>query len=293
MSASPLRLGAVLVAVISCYIWPRAAGADAPRPTAREIATFLPLICDHPRPAATSGTQCAHLIGFPPLVGAGAAIAPPAPAPQLAGIFYGSFTRAGADQAYVTYYSDAVEGHVTNFGGGILFERAHGAWRLVRWYRGGQMDRGVPIPATKPLQLLCLSGYTAQGESDQTVRVQFVPPAGDALAAEPSLLEAHDTRAATFGDKNGCYDDVPKGQAALLGIGFSPTGHERTRSITTSAPPYFAQTQVEYETSADIAARCNGAHSRRVRVTRGTVRFALRSGRVVVIAPVTFYRPAD
>ncbi len=228
-----------------------------------------------------------------PATRAGAAIAPPAPAPQKAGIFYGGFTRAGADQAYVTYYSDAVEGHVTNFGGAILFGRAHGAWRLVRWYRGGQMDRCVPVPATKPLKLLCVSGYTAQGESDQTVRVQFVPPAGDALAAEPSLLEAHDTRAATFGDKNGCYDDVPKGQAALLGIDFSPTAHERMRSIITSAPPYFAQTQVEYETAADVAAACSGAHPRRVRVTRGTVRFALRSGRVVVIAPVTFYRPAD
>jgi hypothetical protein len=149
-----IRLSVALVVAISCYFWPSAAGADAPSPTAREVATFLPLICEHPRRADANDTHCADLIGFPLLVGGGAPSASPAPAPQLAGIFYGSFTRAGANQAYVTYYSDAVEGHVTNFGGGILFERRHGSWALVRWYRGGQMDRCVPVPATKPLKLL-------------------------------------------------------------------------------------------------------------------------------------------
>ncbi len=282
-----------LVAMAAMYycVAPIAARADARQPTAREIATFLPLICEHPRPAADS-TQCARLIAFPALLG-GSPPDGPAPAPRFAAIVYGSFTRAGADQAYVTYYSNSVEGHVTNFGGGILFERTKGVWKLVRWYRGGQMDGCIPIPATNPLKLLCATGYTNQGESDESVLVRSVPATGNALASDPPLLQAHDLRATQYGDKNGCYTDTPKGQAYLLGIGFLPTPHGSWQWIATSSPQYFAETHVQYETGADIAAACSGSHPRKVRETNGIVRFAWRSGRVVMSSPITFYNPPE
>jgi len=57
---------------------------------------------------------------------------------------------------------------------------------------------------------------------------------------------------------------------------------------SSDASPYFAVANVTYETGADIASACTGPHPRKVRTTKGKVRFREAAGKVTAVTPVPF-----
>ncbi len=265
-------LGAIL---FGAAIFAGPAGATPAQPQSRaltpqEAATFLPLACAGSHKGSDGDNHCSKLIGL--------STAGDAPF-ELTAILYGSFSHAGSDQAYVTFFTPSLP-HADNFGGGILFVRANASWRLERWFPGWQMDRCAKVPNTAPQRVLCATGFSGQGETTSSVWVWRVPASGNALVSVgDALLRADDTSGINPEAENGCYSGVPAGRAWLTSI-------ESIEPATT--PPYFAVANVTYETSTDIASACAGTHPRKVRITKGQVRFRAAGGNVTAVTPVPF-----
>ncbi len=253
-----------------------AAGRDTDsRPlTHAERATFLPLVCRSPRIDERGATRCATLVGFDNQ-GRPATDIPIA----LSAVVYGAFSHAGADEAYVTYES-WFEPHAKNFGGGIMFARNGGTWRLRKWYRGWKMDRCVAMPDRRA-QLFCLNRYSGQGDIESYVVVQALPPVDSRdILEDKAVLRATDARGMRLETMSGCFRSVPEGRALLLSID--------TLKRSTH-PGAFAQSAATYETSSDIADACSRGRNRTVRQTHGTVYFrALADGTVVADVPAHF-----
>ena len=243
----------------------------ASRPlTAQEMETFLPLVCARPHKSSDRDNHCSKLNGYPSEGDVAFA---------LTAILYGSFTRAGSDEAYATFFSPNFS-HADNFGGGVLFAHANGSWKLARWFPGWLMDRCTGIPQTAPQLNLCATGFTGQGETTSSVWVWRVPLSGGSLIpVGDALLRADDTSGVSQEAENGCYSGVPRGRAHLTAI----------ESIEpSSVAPYFAVAKVSYETGEDIASACNGAHPRKVRTTQGQVHFREVAGKVTAVTPLPF-----
>lgn len=240
--------------------------------TRKEQKSFFALVCKAPI-RHDKAANCAAIRDYP---GNG-----PGEGPyniSLTAIISGTLTRAGADQAYVTY-ATYFEPHVNNFGGGILFERKKRAWKLVRWYPGGQMDHCLALPSRGAAQFLCQSGYTGQGEVDSSVWLQHVAPTNDRDAitnAMKAVLRAQDGRR-TMNPDYQCDD--ARGQAVLLSV----DGLRRS-----TAQGVFAESPVTYASPVDAAAACRKHDFAHVRETRGTVRFRLRGGAVLAETPAKF-----
>lgn len=164
-----------------------ATSANDPHPiTSAERATFMRLTCGNVAQGIEPGVyRCSPLIGYPRNI--------TAPDFRLSTVAYGAFTRAGADEAYVTY-GTLLEAHMFDFGGGILFDRSGNRWKLVRWYRGGQMDRCVALPGTGIVRMLCLSGYTQEGELLTMVSVRAVPASRVKAGIAPCPFKARPAR---------------------------------------------------------------------------------------------------
>ena len=155
------------------------AATDTRRLTAGERAQFERLLCDKPTMQGNDLT-CATLPGYPGDT-TGATL-------SLDSIAYGSFSEAGADEAYLSY-SSSVEPHANNFGGGVLLTRAGSSWRLVDWYPGGQMDDCLALTGGGKTRMLCLAGYTGQGEADNSIWVRELP-----FDHDIAVLKAQDQR---------------------------------------------------------------------------------------------------
>ncbi|HUB96037.1 MAG TPA: hypothetical protein VL993_08975, partial [Stellaceae bacterium] len=197
---------------------------------------------------------------------------------SLYAIAYGSFTAAGADEAYLSYGS-SVEPHANNFGGGVLLAREGGAWRVVHWYPGGQMDNCLALPAAGKTRMLCLSGWTGQGELDSSLWVKEAP-----FAQDRAVLKAQDQRgvAADHGiAPDICGEDQPA--PLLLSI------DALKRAEDSSA---FAVASIRYATAKDVREACTRTGFARLRVTKGEVKIVVDKGRVKAIAPLRF-APTD
>jgi len=262
--------------LLSCLAHASDSDRDSRPLRAEEQKAFFPLICQK---RYLRENNCAGVIGYPDVS--------PGPGPVsliLNAIAYGSFTQANADQAYVTYAAP-FEPHVDNFGGGILFARAGGKWKLVRWYPGGQMDRCLALPAADVQNMLCLSGYTGQGETDSSVWLQHVPPTNDRDAQAKALtgvLKAQDAREAGGTEPLGNYQCTmkrAKGEAILLSI------DDLKRS---KAPGFFAQSSVSYASARDANAACRKNDFANVEETKGVVRYKLQGAKVIGVGPAKF-----
>ncbi|MDE2183310.1 MAG: hypothetical protein KGJ78_09840 [Alphaproteobacteria bacterium] len=241
-------------------------GADADHDsrhlTAGEQRTFFPLVCQTPIRHQKDST-CAAVSGYP------GAVPDASFNLSLTAVLYGAVTRQGTDEAYVTYAAD-FEPHANNFGGGILFARKAGTWRLVRWYPGGEMDRCLALPGQGPLRFLCLDDYMGQGEADSSVWLRSVP-----VETPTGILKAQDDREASDPD----YQCAAAGKSVLLAI----DGLKRSK-----APGVFAESAVRYAKAQDAAAACRKHNFAHVRETAGVVRYELRRGRVVAVTPEKF-----
>ncbi len=242
--------------------------------SAAEQKNFFPLVCKKQIPHGKDD-NCAGVIGYPD----GAPVEDKTSL-SLDAVVYGSFTQANADQAYVTY-SVSFEPHANDFGGGILFERAAGKWKLVRWYPGGQMDHCLALPVADVQNMLCLTGYTGQGEVDSSVWQRRVPRNGDSgpfWKASIGVLKAQDGRES--GNSNyQCTLKRAKDEAVLLSIG------DLKRS---KAPGFFAESSVIYASARDVGASCRKQQFADVEETKGVVRYKLVGGRVVTVTSAKF-----
>jgi hypothetical protein len=241
-----------------------AAATDTRQLTADERARFERLLCVKPTMQGTDLT-CASLRGYPgdPGATAGATL-------SLDSIAYGSFSKAGADEAYLSYGS-SVEPHANNFGGGVLLARAGSDWRLVDWYPGGQMDDCLALPGEGKTKMLCLAGYTGQGEDDSSVWVRELPFDNDV-----AVLKAQDQRG--MGS-----DPAPEAcsgrEAVLLSI------DALKRAEDTAA---FAVAPITYATAKDVADACKGGRFADVKESKGEAKIVLGQGGAKAITPMPF-----
>jgi hypothetical protein len=258
--------GAALLAVAALAL-PASAASGAPRPlSASESATFLPLVCSGPSVDKNHDHHCKKLLGRK----SGDAVQF-----DLMSIAYGPFTKAGADEAYVTYGS-IDEAHVNNFGGGILFARDGGTWRLAKWFVGKLMEECVRVPGGSTVRMLCYGGYSNMGESDSWIDVAAfkagAPENVTVLRAEHSLEGGLPSR------PNGCKDGIG-GKAMLVTLDVPKPSR---------ADGAFATSSVTYETAANYAKRCAGGA---LHATHGVVKFRDDNGKVMVVTPVPFIEP--
>lgn len=262
-----------------------ATSANDPRPmTQVERAAFMRLTCGNMKQGIEPGIyRCLPLIGYPRDV--------TAPDFRLSTVAYGAFTRVGADQAYATYDTLA-EPHMFDFGGGILFDRSGSAWKLVRWYRGGQMDRCVALPGTGIVRMLCLSGYSQEGEVLTMVSVRAVPASAreswDSAVpvqdhAGPNvfrlLISADDTRNMNPVLLKGSQDcgEPSKYQPRVLSI------DTLQRSAKTG---FFAESKATYVTPKEEYDACKAGAQANVKAEKMTIYYAFRNGEVKVNSPV-------
>jgi hypothetical protein len=249
--------------------------------TSAERATFMRLTCRSATySAATGGHHCSLLIGYSPKAAVDDF--------GLESVAYGSFTRAGADQAYVTY-STMNEPHAYNFGGGILFDRTGGDWQLVRWYPGGQMDRCVSLPGDGRLRMLCLSGFLQEGELSSTVWVRTLPASGDHRALSDAtlvLLSVDDTRnMSSF-----LRPAAPKCRSQA---------DYKTKVILidtlqrSTKPGFFAQSAVTYVTPKEAYDACKTRSWAKIDGQKTTVYYALKNAEVKVDSPIAIGMPDE
>jgi hypothetical protein len=244
------------------------AATDTRNLSAGERAVFERLLCDRPTMQGTDLT-CAALRGYPgdPGATAGATL-------SLDSISYGSFSKAGAEEAYLSYGS-SIEPHANNFGGGVLLTRAGSGWRLVDWYPGGQMDDCLALPGEGRTKMLCLAGYTGQGEEDSSVWVRELP-----FDHDVAVLKAQDQR----GIGNDVAPEVCNGAAAVL---LSIDALKRATD-----PAAFAVASITYATAQDTAEACKRGKFSDVRENKGEVKIVLEQGGAKAITPLTF-APTD
>jgi hypothetical protein len=243
---------------------------DARALTRAEEATFLSLACRRHTPAGGK-VHCIGRIRSPK---------PPLYADeivQLTSLAYGSFTRSGAREAYVSYASSA-EPHVFNFGGGILFERRGNRWAVVRWYPGGQIDGCLALPGGGRTPMLCQSYYGNAGRLSSQITVRRVPPDPH---VDKDVLVARDDRGLVM-NRNEIACDMSRfatGDALLMNV----DGLRRSNN-----PAYFAEADVAYATRADVDDGCGRKQFETVRKTKGIVRFLVHGTTVTVATPVHF-----
>jgi hypothetical protein len=282
-----LRL-CILIRLASAPVIGAISDRDSHHMTEAERATFVGLRCRDATKGIGPGVyRCSRLIGYPRDTAALDF--------RLAAVAYGAFTRAGADQAYVTYYS-LLEAHMFDFGGGVLFDRRGDGWKLVRWYRGGQMDRCVALPGSGIVRMLCLSAYTQEGEQLTMVSVRAVRASAreswdSALPVQAGggsdvfrlLISAVDTR-----NVNSNLSKASQHCGALSEY------QQHVLSIDTlrrsARPGFFAQSEATYITAKQDYEACVAHAWGHMKGTNMTIYYALRNGEVKVESPIAIGR---
>ncbi len=242
------------------------AATDTRRLTADERALFEKLLCDQPTMQGQDLT-CVRLLGYSGQT-AGATL-------SLDSIAFGSFSKAGADEAYLTYGS-SIEPHANNFGGGVLLARAGNSWQLVTWYPGGQMDDCLALPGGGKTKMLCLAGYTGQGEEDSSIWVRELPFDNDI-----AVIKAQDQRG-LGGDVAPSICADPSA-AVLLSIDALKRAAD---------PAVFAVATITYATAGDAAEACKRGKFANVKEQKGEAKVVLDGGNAKAITPLQF-APTD
>lgn len=221
--------------------------------------TFLNLVCAKASgPAGGYAHQCASLPGYPSSDYGGAGLGLGL---TLQNVVYGHLTSATADEAYVTY-EGSFEPHASNYGGGILFTKAGDGWKLKGWYPGGQAESCVLLTSTGRAQFVCLNSWQGQGETDDVLIQQTLPPPQN---GQGILLRARDLRD-TLNPNANCQG-LQQGQNVLLGINSltATSGGAEARISYVSAQAaqaacHASQFAAAPLTSATLALKWNGTH---------------------------------
>jgi hypothetical protein len=242
-----------------------------------EIKTFVPLLCRSPV-FYDAQFNCDKIINYPSPDSVDDNDNFPHVDISLIAITYGAFTASKVHEAYVSYTS-SFEPHATNFGGGILFDRVRGRWRLIRWYPGGQMDHCLSYSAGVLQEMLCLSGYTGQGQIYSSVSVMHVSEENDNYTV---LVKAQDDREdGSPEDPNNedCERQREKDEVILLSVDTLYRTHDSN---------FFAEATVTYALPEDITMACDVKNFSNVKETKGVVRFSLQDGKIKAVTPAKF-----
>ena len=256
-----------------------ATNQDARPLSAAGQAAFLPLVCG----GASGGSDgyahnCTSLPGYPSqdYGGAGTGLGI-----TLTSVIYGHITDATTAQAYVNYQG-SFEPHVNNFGGGVLFNKSTTGWALAAWYPGGVLDNCLAVAPDGRIRLLCLLGYTGQGETDTGLYLATIPPPGPNGGGAPSLapvLRASDLRG-TLQPEDNCKLRLTPDQAVLLGIADLRRGGG------------FATAGITYVPAAQADAACKSRHFAGTAAQTATLSLSL-NGAAIVLAPHFNFAPAE
>jgi len=228
-----------------------AANQDARALSGAEQAVFVPLVCG----GASAGSDgfahnCTSLPGYPSNDyggdGLGLGI-------SLTSVVTGHLSSATGTEAYVSYQG-SFESHANNFGGGILFgANAAGGWTLEKWFPGETMDGCLSLNPQGRAELLCLRGFTGQGETDTVLGI-WTPGVQDFT----NVIDASDLRE-TMDPEANCGLRKSASQDVLLGID----------GIARSGAGYAAA--IEYVPASLAEAACKAKNFANAPVTKTTL----------------------
>lgn len=245
---------------------------DARALSAAEQAAFLPLVCGG-LSAGSDGFahNCTSLPGYPSddYGGAGTGLGI-----TLTSIIEGHLSNATADEAYVSYQG-SFESHADDFGGGILFTAdGKGGWKLDKWVQGGVMDGCLALTPQGRARMLCLRGFTGQGETDTALMLTSIPdPSGKTVLSASDLRE-------TMDPNGNCGLRKSADQDVLLGID----------SIARSGLGYTAQ--IDYVPAAIAEAACQAKDFTKAAVSK-TVLSLMWNGNEITIQPAYQFAPSE
>jgi len=160
----------------------------------------------------------------------------------------------------------------------VLLARAGSAWRLVEWYPGGQMDDCLALAGGGRTRMLCLAGYTGQGEVDSSVWVKELP-----FDQDIAVLKAQDQRGMeSVLSVSGFVPEVC-GDTTAAAVLLTIDSLKRAKD-----PAAFAVASITYATAKDTAEACSRGKFADVRETKGKVKIVLDQGEAKAITPLQF-----
>jgi hypothetical protein len=249
--------------------------------TQSEKEIFYPLVCTDSQPAEIGdGRMCKDVLGAPDNRNLAGNPGDPIEI-QFYLITYGSLSKAGAEEAYITYTS-SMEPEGEDMGGGILLRHENGNWKLIKLIHGGQMNECIALPGSGQQRMLCTFRHhyccgASGGFTEVVTGIDF-----DRHDDRHSLLRAHDSRREFqegTGDAGG-YEFCKAGAAGrtlLVDLG---------RLRRSREPGMLAEAKVEYVLPKEIRRACsNGNHPRDAKAVVGQVRFRISGNRVKVLLP--------
>jgi|GEM_PF-6887951 len=255
---------------------------DAPRPlTKEEEKQFAPLLCKSPRPYSDPeiGKDLIACRGRP--YPRETALSDAIDWIGLTSIHYGSFSKVGANETYLSYRSSD-EPHSSNFGGGALFEKTAAGWKLLRVISGQQTNDCLPIPSDTVKKLLCLNQFEAQGHVIRDVSLWQLTPGEAEESRLPTLLAGEDSRDAyppDDSDNLDCKDAETKSKPAVIAV----LDLYRPANSTD-----LAVSHVVYAERKDILAACRAKAFSRMKTQIGLVRYVLEGGEIKLVSPIAF-----
>lgn len=241
----------------------------APRPLSNaQQAAFLPLVCAKATgPSGIYAHQCASLPGYPSTDYGGAGLGLGI---SLQNVIFGHLSNADADEAYVTYAGN-FEPHADNYGGGILFTKDAGTWKLKAWYPGGQANSCVLLTPKGRAHFICVNEWEGQGEVDTSLTLTTLPPRqGD----RPALLKAKDLRD-TMNPNANCQGVLP-GQNILLSI----------KALEPSADG--AKATIAYVSAATAQSACAASQFANAKPIIGTLDLHWHDGHIAITPKLDF-----
>jgi hypothetical protein len=286
-------LPALLIFALSMAPVEMRAATQDPRPlTASEMQVFLPPVCakavvntdDHD----PDGMKCADIIGYPKLERSEKESAFVHPSLKFESIILGNLSAIGKDEAYISYNA-SFEAHVTLFGGGILFVREKGVWRLVAWYPAEQRGECLSLPDSIPLEMLCTFHDGYADAMDRALYVTYALPQAALARTDPTFSLRQDI--SIHLENAGCEEEredpanLPpnpcgywkKGKGFILDIGTLQRSHDAS---------IFAELPITYATPQDVAAACHAGCFIGVKNRDTILKFTLHGRQIETRLPI-------
>jgi hypothetical protein len=318
MQRTILLLGCFFVAATSMAARAEAVPADPHDPhelTPAELATFLPLMCktatEIPHAPAGYNYHCDSIIGYVDGRNQPPNIRPHTEEISFTSILFGPITAAGRDEAYVSYHAN-FESHATLNGGGILFSRENGVWRLKHWYPAKQRGLGcLALPETAPLEMLCFEGDGHYDSSYEAVTVLAADPERNQSALSYTLAQpfmaVRDNEIGQGGDQSCAAEHAQRtehptdmrdpcsywkpGKGFLLALdaphrSYPPAPLDWVGLQRSAQPGAFAETLAMYATPEDVAAVCHAGCFSHAKWNTAIVHFTLHGHRIDTDLPI-------
>jgi hypothetical protein len=164
----------LLLPFLSGRLWAEKFPTDSHPVTLEEAHALLPALCRSGVMAAVGkqgvDSGCKECPEIVPGGGMFNSTNPAENSFSLYGVIYGSFTRAGNQEAVANF--SGCEPHANNFGGSVLFEKSPQGWKVKNYAAGFISGECLKYRLASGRELLiCRGGYSGQGENDSSLFV--------------------------------------------------------------------------------------------------------------------------